>query len=267
VGTGHPPRAILVFMHSDVVDLRDFYASRLGQVSRHLIRRRVRAIWPDLGGQTVLGLGYATPYLRQFADEAARVLALMPAAQGVLHWPVEAANLAALADETELPLPDFSVDRVLMVHGLECVDHQNDMLREVWRVMNSDARLLVVVPNRRGIWARTDRTPFGQGHPYSPSQLSRLLRDHMFTPISTAGALFMPPTRSAALLGAAPAWERVGSRWFPTFPGVILCEASKQIYAAPALRKRRRRAVVLPFPQPVAQRRQGAAAKRRDEPI
>src|SRR3546814_15692142 len=95
-------------------------------------------------------------------------------------------NLAALADETELPLPDFSVDRVLMVHGLECVDHQNDMLREVWRVMNSNARLLVVVPNRRGIWARTDRTPFGQGHPYSPSPLSRLLRDHMFTPSPTA---------------------------------------------------------------------------------
>src|SRR3546814_9601338 len=131
-----------------------------------------------------------------------------------------------------------------MVHGLECVDHKDCMLREVWLVMTSGARLLVVVPNRRGIWARTDRTPFGQGHPYSPSQLSRLLRDHMFTPSRTVGALFMPPTRSAALLGAAPAWERVGSRWLPSFPGVILCEASKQIYAAPALRKQIGRAHV-----------------------
>lgn len=248
-------------MHSDVVDLRDFYASRLGQVSRHLIRRRVRALWPDVAGQTVLGLGYATPYLRQFGDEAARVLALMPAAQGVLHWPSEGPNRAALADETELPLPDFSVDRVLMVHGLECVDHLNDMLREVWRVMNSSGRLMVVVPNRRGIWARTDRTPFGQGHPYSPSQLSRLLRDHMFTPARTMGALFMPPIRSGALLGTAAAWERVGSRWFPTFPGVIICEASKQLYVAPVQRKRRRQAVVLPFPRPAAQGRDAVAAQ------
>ncbi len=251
-------------MYSDVVDLRDFYASRLGQVTRRLIRRRVRALWPDLTGQTVLGLGYATPYLRQFRDEAARVIALMPAAQGVLHWPPEGPNLAALADETELPLPDFSVDRVLLVHGLECVDHLGEMLREVWRVMNSSGRLLIVVPNRRGIWARTDRTPFGQGLPYSPPQLSRLLRGHMFTPVQSSGALFMPPLRSAMSLGAAPAWERLGSRWFPTFAGVIACEASKQIYAAPAQRKRRRRAVVLPFPRPAAQQRGDARKVTRD---
>lgn len=248
-------------MHSDVVDLRDFYASRLGQVARHLIRRRIRALWPDVSGQTVLGLGYATPYLRQFRDEAGRVIALMPAGQGVLHWPPEGPNLAALADETELPLPDFSVDRVLLVHGLECVDSLGEMLREVWRVMNSSGRLLIVVPNRRGIWARTDRTPFGQGHPYSHSQLSRLLRGHMFTPMSSAGALYLPPLRSAMSLGAAPAWERAGSRWFPTFAGVIVCEASKQIYAAPAVRKRRRRAVVLPFPRPAVQQRGDIARK------
>jgi len=250
-------------MHSDVVDLRDFYASRLGQVSRHLIRRRVRALWPNVTGETVLGLGYAVPYLRQFRDEAERVIALMPAAQGVLHWPPEGPNLAALADETELPLPDFSVDRVLLVHSLECVDPLQDMLKEIWRVMTSSGRLLVVVPNRRGIWARTDRTPFGQGRPYSPSQLSRLLRDNLFTPIQTSGALFMPPFRAGALLGSAPAWERIGRRWFPTFAGVILCEASKQIYAAPAARKRRRRAVVLPFPQPVVHGRGAAKAAER----
>ncbi|GIK98905.1 MAG: methyltransferase type 11 [Alphaproteobacteria bacterium] len=249
-------------MHSDVVDLRDFYATRLGLMSRHLIRRRIRAMWPNLAGETVLGLGYATPYLRQFRDEAQRVIAIMPAAQGVLRWPPEGPSLAALADQTELPLPDASVDRVLLVHSLEGVDHLHDMLREVWRVMSSSGRLLVVVPNRRGIWARTDRTPFGQGHPYSPPQLSRLLREHNFLPMQSGGALFMPPFRSGALVGSAPAWERVGRRWFPTFAGVILCEAGKQIYAVPAMRKRRRRAVVLPFPNPVAQGSRAVAARR-----
>jgi len=241
-------------MRNDVVDIRDFYQSRLGQVARRLIGQRLRATWPDLGGRTVLGLGYATPYLRQFRDEAERVLAIMPAAQGALHWPPEGPNAVALADETELPLPDMSVDRVLLVHGLEHGDRVADMLREIWRVMTGSGRLLAVVPNRRGIWARTDRTPFGQGHPYSPPQLSRLLRAHLFTPMETSGALFMPPVKAGMALGAAPAWERVGSRWFPTFAGVILCEASKQIYAAPAVRKRRRQAVVLPFPRPAAQR-------------
>jgi hypothetical protein len=242
-------------MWNDVVDLRDFYDTRLGQVTRHLIRRRIRTIWPDLKGQSLLGVGYATPFLRQYRDEAERVLAVMPAGQGVLPWPHEGPNGVALADETELPLPDVCMDRVLLVHGLECGEHVRDMLREIWRVMSSSGRLLIVVPNRRGIWAQTDRTPFGQGHPYSPPQLSRLLRDNLFTPTHASQALFIPPVRSTTLLRTATAWERIGGRWLARFGGVVLMEASKQIYAASAVRaKRKRQPVVVAFPQPAAGR-------------
>src|SRR5206468_2352570 len=122
-------------MWSDVVDLRDFYETRLGQVARHLLRRRIRQIWPDLRGEAVLGLGYATPLLRQFLGEAGRLIALMPAQQGVLHWPPEGPNAAALVDETDLPLPDATMDRVLLVHAVECSEYLPDMLRGVWRVM------------------------------------------------------------------------------------------------------------------------------------
>ena len=146
-------------MWSDVVDLRDFYESRLGQVARHLLRRRIRQTWPDLRGEAVLGLGYASPFMRQFIGEAGRVIALMPAQQGVLHWPPEGPNATALVDETDLPLPDASMDRVLLAHAVECSEHLRDMLKEVWRVLAGNGRLLVVAPNRRGIWARTDRTP------------------------------------------------------------------------------------------------------------
>ena len=48
-------------MWQDVVDLRDFYETQLGQMARRMIRRGVRALWPDVRGQRVLGLGYATP--------------------------------------------------------------------------------------------------------------------------------------------------------------------------------------------------------------
>ena len=68
----------------DVVDLRDFYASSLGGISRRMIRRQVRALWPNLRGQRVMGFGYATPYLIPFVDEAERVLAVMPTRMGVL---------------------------------------------------------------------------------------------------------------------------------------------------------------------------------------
>ncbi len=221
---------------TDVVDLRDFYASSLGQVAQRIVRRRLRVIWPDVSGMRVLGLGFATPYLRPFVEEAERVIAVMPASQGVLAWPREAPNAVALADEVELPLPDRSIDRLLIVHALESAEQVRPMMREVWRVLADGGRLVVVVPNRRGIWARLERTPFGCGRPYAPSQLSRLLRDCMFTPLQSQAALYVPPARSRVLLKSAPAWEQVGARLFPPLAGVLIVEAAKQIYAGTPMR-------------------------------
>ncbi len=239
-------------MWHDVVDLRDFYDTQLGQITRRMLRRGIRELWLNVRGQRVLGLGYATPYLRQFMSEAERTLAFMPASQGVMHWPAEGPGLISLVDETELPLPDLSVDLVLLVHGLESSEYLRDMLREIWRVLSSDGRLLVVAPNRRGIWARFERTPLGWGHPYSQNQISRLLRDNMFTPTRRAHSLFVPPFRSRTLLRSAPAWERIGRRWFPRFSGVLMVEAGKQLYA-PSLRverRRFRRPIVVSLPRP-----------------
>lgn len=237
-------------MWNDVVDYREFYETPTGEMARHLIRRRIRSLWPDLHGLELLGLGYAIPYLKQF-HEAARVFAFMPLTQGVVHWPSEDRSRVALVDETELPLPTFSVDRVLLVHCLENSDYLRDMLNEVWRVLKGEGRLVIVVPNRRGVWARLERTPFGFGHPYSQTQISRLLREHSFTPLRTSQALFIPPTHSRALLRTAPAWERIGQRISPHFAGVNLVEASKQVYAVRPLRAAERRRMAWPLPQVV----------------
>ena len=126
-------------MYADVVDLRDFYATRLGQVVRRMVRRRVRLMWPDVHGMRVMGLGYAAPYLRLFSDEAERVLGMMPAEQGVLAWPPDGPNCIALSEEGELPLQDYSVDRVLLVHALEYSEHARLLLRECWRVLAGGA--------------------------------------------------------------------------------------------------------------------------------
>jgi hypothetical protein len=136
---------------------------------------------------------------------------------------------------------------VLLVHAVECTEQLRAMLQEVWRVLAGNGKILVVVPNRRGIWARLDRTPFGHGHPYSPSQLSRLLKDNMFAPSLTAHALYMPPSNSPLLLRSAPAVEKLGERWFNRFSGVVLIEATKQIYARPKGRAVRIRQL-LPLP-------------------
>ena len=191
-------------MWTDAVDLRDFYASGLGRVARRMIGRRIRALWPDVRGSNILGLGYAAPFLGVFRAEALRV--------------------------TALPFADRSLDRILLVHALECAEHTQPLMREIWRVLADGGRLIVVAPNRRGLWAQLERTPFGHGRPYTPSQLSRTLRDALFTPYRSATALYIPPIRSRMLLSSAGALEEIGQRWFTSFAGVVLCEASKQIF-------------------------------------
>src|ERR1700738_1749958 len=231
-------------MSSDVVDLRDFYRTGLGQIARRMIRDAIRRVWPDLHGMRLLGIGYATPFLPAISAETERTVALMPAALGVLGWSPERRNLVTLADEGELPFADYSIDRVLLVHALETSEQVRPMLKEIWRVLAGGGRLLVVAANRRGIWARLDRTPFVLGRPYTMSQLSQLLRDEQFTPVGSDTALFVPPATSRVMLRSAAAWERIGKRWFPTFAGVLMVEATKQIYAKPAAVRAPRRRLV-----------------------
>ena len=196
-------------MHQDVVDLNAFYLTRLGRVARRIVGQQIRRAWPSVCEEVVLGLGYAVPFLGLFREEADRVFAIMPAGQGVMAWPESGGRQVALADDGVLPLPDGSVDRILIVHGLEFSEQRRPMLEEVWRVMRPNGRLLVLVPNRHGLWARAEATPFGHGSPFSASQLARLLREHRFAPVG-AGAMLSSRPRAAARCCAPPP---SGSGW------------------------------------------------------
>ncbi len=245
-------------MSIDVVDLRNFYGHRLGTVARHFVGRGIRKRWADTHGLRLLGVGYATPYLGMFREEAERCLAFMPAAQGVVKWPTTRPALSALVEEFDLPLPDSSVDRVLLVHSLEMSHDAISLLREIWRVLASGGQLLAVVPNRRGVWARMDTTPFGHGRPYSRSQITSLLRETWFTPVAWSEALYFPPIERGWFLRTAMAWERTGATLSAPFAGVHIVEATKQVYrAVPARREKRQlvpalRPVLAPAPRSAA---------------
>ena len=246
-------------MSIDVVDLRNFYGQRLGVVARRFIGRGIRNLWSGTAGLRVLGIGYATPYLGLFREEAERCLAFMPATQGVMKWPTARPALAALVDENEMPLADAAVDRVLLIHALEMSEDAPALLREVWRVLASGGRLLAVVPNRRGLWARMDTTPFGHGRPYSRSQINQLLRETWFTPTGWGEVLYVPPVARGWFLRSAVAWERTGATLSAPFAGVHLVEATKQVYRAiPARREKRR---LVPAIEPALAPSPGGAAR------
>jgi SAM-dependent methyltransferase len=236
-------------MQLDVIDLKDFYARPLGLVVRSLLSPRIRARWADVKGARLFGLGFTTPYLAPFRGEASVLGALMPDELGAVPWPDQGQSVSALVAETDLPLEDETADRILLVHMLEWSEKSRELLRELWRVLAPQGRLLLVVPNRRGLWARVDTTPFGYGTPFSRSQLTKLLKEALFSPEEWEYALYMPPFNWAVLLRWPLFWERLGLVLWPAFSGVILVEATKQVYAAvPAreVRKVKRRIVPVP---------------------
>jgi len=228
----------------DVIDIRAFYASALGGITRRLVAQRIRAIWPDIRGLRVGGIGYATPYLGMFTQEALLSAAFMPARQGVSRWPATEPCVTALVEPDGLPLRDGSIDRLLMVHGIEMAENLPAMLNEAWRVLAPGGHLLMVVPNRRGMWARFDKTPFGHGRPFSRSQLMQLLRDAYLAPESWSYTLYMPPFSRSFLQRSAVTWERIGAWLWPRFAGVILVEATKQVYAAGATQREQKRKLI-----------------------
>ena len=170
-------------MPLDVYHLQSFYDSPLGELSRRLVGRVIRARWQDAAGLSVAALGFGSPYLDRFRGTAARCIALMPAQQGVLIWPEAGRCSCALVEAQMLPLPDASVDRLLLAHALEAAERPEALLEELWRITAPEGRVILVVPSRRGVWARVDGTPYGQGLPYSRGQLRDLLQRALFSPI------------------------------------------------------------------------------------
>ncbi|NNM71108.1 class I SAM-dependent methyltransferase [Enterovirga aerilata] len=240
-------------MSVDVTDLRAFYAGPLGSVTKRLVGRAIAQAWSDLRGLSVLGLGYATPFLAEM-EEAGPRFAFMPATQGVVNWPASGPSSSALVDPMMMPLADGSVDRVLVVHALETVESPSELLNEVWRVLNPGGRMILVCPNRRGLWSRMDTTPFGHGQPFSRRQLRHLMKGALFSPESWAEILYVPPLRSRFLLSGAAAWEQLGRSLSLPFAGLHVVEATKQLHRPiPVYERRRARhfsPVLVPSPVP-----------------
>ena len=226
------------FTH-DEPSAEQFYATPRGQVAAGAIAQRLSLIWPELAGLSVLGIGYPAPFLPCWQATAYRCLNATSAQHA------SAPRGSCSVDAMRLPFPDLSFDRILVIHGVEPYGNDERLLRELWRVLKDDGRLLVVAPNRMGVWAHVDSTPFGQGQPYSQGQIDRLLASGMFRPERRDRALFTPPTHVAVILRMTRFWEAIGRAVLPQLAGVTLTEAVKDVYAAvPATAVVRRRVVL-----------------------
>ena len=220
-------------MHLDVKDLRNFYyRSMLGRAAQKAVRDEMLQLWPEASGLTVAGYGFAVPLLRPYLPEARRVVALMPAPQGVMPWPAGLPNVSVLCEETMWPLETGHVDRLVMMHGLENCERPIDLLEEAYRILGPGGRVLFIVPNRAGMWSRSDATPFGYGRPYTTGQLEAQLRRHGFMPERHRSTLFQPPSHKRFWRKTGQFWEGAGRTLSPVLAGgALIVEASKRVQA------------------------------------
>ena len=220
-------------MHLDVQDLRNFYyRSTLGRAAQTHVRGAMLRLWPEAKGQTVAGFGFAVPLLRPYLADARRVIGLMPAPQGVMPWPAGMPNVSVLCEEVVWPIETGHVDKLVVMHGLEVSERPSDLLEECFRVLGPGGRALFIVPNRSGLWARSDRTPFGHGRPYSQGQLETQLKRHSFLPETAVHTLYQPPSHRRFWRKTGGYWERLGNSMSMVLSGgVLMVEATKRVQA------------------------------------
>ena len=74
-------------MHTDIVDLREFYHSPLGRLAERSITLATASLWARLPEERLVGLGYSVPYLDRFRADTERTFAFMPAGFFVPAFP------------------------------------------------------------------------------------------------------------------------------------------------------------------------------------
>ena len=237
-------------MHNDIVEMRAFYQSALGQRANHALATALMRIWEPMANERLVGIGYTRPWLERFEPDTQVAMSFMLAAQGAAKWPRQGPSRTALVFDEELPLMDSSIDRILAIHSLEPAENPRETLMEFWRVLAPNGRLLIVVPNRRGVWARVEATPFGTGRPFSRGQLLKLLRETNFTASAETEALFFPPSRRFLAVKMSSKIESFGLNFWPMFGGAIVIEAQKRMYQGLPVAERQSRRVFVPVLAP-----------------
>lgn len=233
-------------MYIDIHSLKKFYASPLGGQVQQRLAAALMPHMPTRNDERIIGLGYCVPYLNLFRRKTDYCFAFMPARQGALAWPREENVATALIFEEDLPLPDSCIDKIILIHALEQTENAKETLREIWRVLVPNGKIIIIAPNRRGFWAGSDSTPFGAGEPYSRSQLSQTVSNAGFTCQSLSETLHFLPQKNLHIRHFSTLFERMQRRFFPYFGGALVLEATKHFYQGIPLLNRKSRRIFSP---------------------
>ena len=213
----------------DVGKINAFYKHSHGQMVAKLLREDLSNIWEPSKTTSNLAIGF--PFY--FFPEDIICPVLMPVEIGGIAWAHNQEIYTAIIDSNSWPLESDSIDCIFISHALEFIPDHHSFLMEAGRVLKSAGKLILMVPHRRGLWLRTETTPFGHGTPFSKGQIFRLLKNTGLNPEKCTSSLFLPPFAYKLPEALSNQIEIVGEHLLQLLGGVLIVEATKMVYAEP----------------------------------
>ena len=213
----------------DVGKINTFYNHSHGQIVAKLLREELSNIWEPSKTTSNLAVGF--PFY--FFPEDIICPVLMPVEIGGIAWAHNQEIYTAIIDSNSWPLESDSIDCIFISHALEFITDHHSFLMEAGRVLKSAGKLILLVPHRRGLWLRTETTPFGHGTPFSKGQIFRLLKNTGLNPEKCTRSLFLPPFAYKLPEALSNQIEIVGEHLLQLLGGVLIVEATKMVYAEP----------------------------------
>lgn len=220
-------------MRQSAATLEAFYATRLGRAGAERLGQRMFDLWGASEGQSVLAVGFPAPVMRIWQDTARTCVGAVEAEIGETKIVGQRGGVLARIRDDRLPFNDGAFDRIVLLHALEESDNPRRLLREIWRILAPEGRVIVAAANRMSFWSLSEASAFGHGRPWTRRQLSQFMADSLFQVTASTTAVHMPPLNWSLITAASKSWERAGEVLTPGLGGVVLVEASKRLYAKP----------------------------------
>ena len=217
-------------MYNNINNLEIFYASRLGRHCRRLINYQLNSFVSDVKGMNVLGIGYTFPFMNKLRSENNGFYVFSTNNYGNDNLTSTKNLFSCIIEENTIPIPDLYFDRIIISHTLEFLANIENFLQEVWRILNGEGRIIILVPNRLGLWARDENNPFGYGQPFSKSQIINLLKKNKFQITKIKYSLYIPPNYINLILKYSNNIDIFFSKFVFGFGGILIVEAKKEIY-------------------------------------
>jgi SAM-dependent methyltransferase len=254
--TGRRGAAALMAIEAPIIELDAWLRTPPGQCLLQWEQARLDRAVVDVFGYHALQLGVAEiqglranrmPHRWVASDSMLQPEPLSlpePPGGDIGTWPYDPAP-ALHCNFDALPLPNASVDLVVLPHTLELARDPHQTLREVERVLVPEGRVIVTGFNPASLWGLRQRAGrarnalglFGRSPLFLPRageflnywRLRDWLRLLSFEVEGGSFGCYRPPYASQRWLERSAWLEKVGERWWPVLGAVYFLMAVKRV--------------------------------------